>query len=227
MRKILTATALGLTLAIALPGAAHASSDGQYWPTATINVDLGNGFKASNETVVRFSDTRGLYEIEDNVMIGRKLDKHVTVWLGYTHDPQYLHGTFTVMEHRIREQVNLDNVVKLGPVNVSGRLRLEQRFRDGVTGTAWRFRPYAKFSLPLGKKSKTNLVLTHESFIDLGTQSFQRVPGEERMRNFVGINTPLVKHVTIEAGYLNQYGFPKNRVSTTDNVMVVSLTGNF
>lgn len=223
MNRILTTVAL----ALALPATAHASSDGQYWPTATVNVDLGHGFRASNETVVRISDSRGLYEIEDNLMIGKKLDKHVTVWLGYTHDPQYLHGRFVVMEHRVREQVNLDNVAKLGPVNLSGRLRLEQRWREGVVGTAWRFRPYVKLSMPVAKKSKTNLVFTHESFLDLNTDAFQRVPGEERMRNFVGVNTPLVKHVTIEAGYLNQYGFPKNRVGTTDHVAVVSLTANF
>lgn len=212
--------------AVAVPGPASARDDAQGWAAATVNVDLGGGFRASNETMLRFSNNRGgLYEIEDNLMVGYKPNKQVTLWLGYTHNPQYDHGDFTRMEHRFRQQVNVDNFLQLGPVRFSGRLRLEERWREGQGGPAWRLRPFVKAAMPL--KGKVNLVLSHESFIDLNTSAFQRVGGEERMRNFAGISAPLGKTFGIEAGYMMQHGFVRSGPDNHDHALSVALTANF
>lgn len=212
---------------VALPAAAHAGDDKQFWQTVSVGVDLGGGFRASNEAVLRTSDHRGFYEIENTVSLGYKISKPVTVWVGYTHDPNYSHGNFTVMEHRLRQQINFDNVLKLGSVKFSGRLRMEERWRDGLSGTAWRLRPYVKATLPIANKGKTNLVVSHESFLDLNKTGFQRVGGEERMRNFIGINTPLIPKVAIEAGYLEQHGFVQGLPDSNDHILSVSLSANF
>jgi hypothetical protein len=106
-------------------------------------------------------------------------------------------------------------------------LRLEERWRQGISQTAWRLRPYVKFVLPIANKGKTTLVATHESFIDLNKTSFQRLGGEERMRNFVGINTPLVKRVNLEAGYLLQHGFVPGQPDNNDHVVSLGLTAKF
>ncbi|MDI1295636.1 MAG: DUF2490 domain-containing protein, partial [bacterium] len=159
--------------ALALPVAAHASEDDQIWTTVTATVKLSDKWRLSQEVVARFSDTRnGLYEIESNTLIGYKLNKQVTLWAGYTHDPQYDGGDFTVMEHRGRQQVTFDNIVKIGPGTLSARLRLEERWREGIDGTAWRVRPYVKFMLPFRAGGKTALVLSHESFFDLNKTNF-------------------------------------------------------
>lgn len=229
VKSMFPAGIMAATLSLAvLPAAAQARDDAQAWGAATVNVDLGAGFRASNETVLRVSDKRGgLYEVEDNLMIGYKPTKKVTLWLGYTHNPQYDHGDFTRMEHRFRQQVNVDNFVRLGNVRLSGRIRLEQRWREGQGGPAWRLRPYVKASLPIANNGKTTLVTSHESFIDLNTNDFQRVGGEERMRNFVGINTPLSKKISLEAGYLMQHGFVHGAADNHDHVLSIALTGNF
>ncbi|MCW1381756.1 DUF2490 domain-containing protein [Novosphingobium sp. KCTC 2891] len=226
MRSVANVMILTAAMA-AMPCAAIARDDAQAWQAATVNVDLGSGFRASNEIVARSSDRRGFYEIEDNLMVGYKANKVVTVWLGYTHNPQYDHGDFTVMEHRFRQQVNFDNVATVGNVRLSGRLRLEERWRDGQNGTAWRLRPQVKAALPLKSGSRTALVMTHESFIDLNTNTFQRVGGEERMRNFIGISTPLSKKITLEGGYLLQHGFVRNGPDNHDHVFSLALNGNF
>jgi hypothetical protein len=212
---------------LAAPVGAMARDEAQYWQTLTVNAAVAGDYRLSSETVLRTSDSRGFYEIEENLMVGYAIDKHVTAYLGYTHDPNYLHGKFTVMERRFRQQVSFDNVVKLGPVTVSGRLRLEERWRQGISQTAWRLRPYVKFVLPIANKGKTTLVATHESFIDLNKTSFQRLGGEERMRNFVGINTPLVKRVNLEAGYLLQHGFVPGQPDNNDHVVSLGLTAKF
>ena len=125
-----------LTLA---PVAAHADNDPQEWTTLAATVKLDDHWRAQEELVFRFSDKRqGLYEIESNTLVGYALDKHITVWAGYTHDPQYTADEFTVMERRAREQVTFDNIAKLAGGSLSARLRLETRWREGIDGTAWR-----------------------------------------------------------------------------------------
>jgi hypothetical protein len=202
---------------LSVPTAAQARSDEQLWATTTANVKLTDKWRLSEEIVTRLSDNRnGLYEIELNTLLGYRLNKVVTLWAGYTHDPQYAGGNFTVMEHRGREQITFDNVAKLGPGKLSLRIRLEQRWRDRLEGTGWRLRPYAKYSIPL--KGKTALNLSSETFLNLNSTSFQSATGLERMRNLISISAPLTKSLAGEAGYMNQYGFVRGGEDTSDHI---------
>jgi hypothetical protein len=211
--------------ATAMSGPALAGSDSQVWTGATVNVKLADKWRLQEELTARFSDNRrGLYEIESNTLLGYRLTKAVTLWGGYTHDPQYTAGHFTVMEQRLREQVTFDNVVKLGPGKLSFRMRSEQRWRENVAGTGWRARPYVKYSVPLAKGSKTALILSSETFVNLNTTPFQKQPGLDRMRNLIAISTPLSKKIGLEIGYLNQHGFVRDGADTSDHVASVSLS---
>jgi hypothetical protein len=213
----------GLLLA---PAPAFAKSDEQVWGTASLSVKLDHRWRLSQEFTTRFSDNRnGLYEIESNTLLGYRLNKMVTVWAGYTHDPQYSAGDFTVMEHRAREQVTFDGLAKLGKGKLSGRVRLEQRWRDGVDETGWRLRPYLKYSLPLS--GKTALNLSSEPFFNLNTVAFQRSNGLDRVRNLVSVSTPLTKSVTGEAGYMNQHGFVRSGPDTSDHIAYFALSASF
>ena len=204
---------------------AIAAHDSQLWTTQVVNLKLGGKWRLQEELVERFSDTRhGLYEVESNTLLGYRLGKTVTVGGGYTHDPQYTGGHFTVMERRLREQVTFDNVTKLGPGKLSFRMRLEQRWRTNIDGTGWRLRPYVKYSLPLAKGAKTALVLSSEPFINLNATPFQKQEGLERVRNLIAINTPLSKRITAEIGYLNQHGFVRGGPDTSDHVASISLS---
>jgi hypothetical protein len=170
----------------------------------------------------RWSDNRhGLYEIEVNSLLGYRVSKSVTLWAGYTHNPQYAGGDFTVMEHRAREQVTFDGFARLGKGKLNGRVRFEQRWREGIDGTGWRFRPYLKYSLPIA--GKTALNLSTEPFFNLNTTSFQKKSGLDRMRNLITVSTPLTSRLTGEIGYLNQHGFVANGPDTSDNVAYVGL----
>ena len=208
-------------------GPAQAREDSQIWSTNTLNVKLSDKWRLQQEFTFRFSDNRnGLYEIESVTLVGYRITKDVTVAAGYVHNPQYADGDFTVMEHRAREQVTFDNVAKIGAGKLSARMRTEQRWRDHVDGTGWRMRPYVKFSLPLGQGSKTSLVLASETFVNLNTTPFQKQDGLDRMRNFIGINTPVLKNLSAEFGYLNQHGFVRGGEDTSDHVFSVSLSLN-
>lgn len=223
LRSISITAAALLSAAISTP--ALAAHDSQLWTTQAVNVKLAKKWRLQEELVERFSDNRnGLYEIESNTLLGYKLSKAITLWAGYTHDPQYSAGHFTVMEHRAREQVTFDNVTRLGPGRLSFRLRGEQRWRTNIDGTGWQFRPYVKYAIPLAKGSKTALVLSNETFLNLNTTAFQKQSGLDRMRNLIAINTPLSKSITAEVGYLNQHGFVRGGPDTSDHVASVSLS---
>lgn len=211
-----------LIIGLSTPAVA-AVEDGQLWTTASATVKLSDRWRFSEELVGRFSDNRnGLYEIESNSLIGYRVGKAVTVWAGYTHDPQYSRNHFTVMEHRAREQVTFDNFTTLGKGKLSARMRFEQRWRNGIDGTGWRVRPYLKYSVPVA--GKTSLNVSSEPFINLNTTSFQRKNGLDRVRNLITLSTPLSKNVSGEAGYLNQYGFVEGGPDTMDHVAYFALS---
>ncbi|MDE2436580.1 MAG: DUF2490 domain-containing protein [Sphingomonadales bacterium] len=210
-------------LCLATP--ALAGDDTQYWQTINLGVALSKDFKITNELVARSSDAKGFYELENTTMLNYKPSKQVTLAVGYVHNPTYLHSDFKVMEHRFREQVTVDNFAKVGAVKFSARLRAEQRWRDGLTGTGWRLRPYLKASMPFVGKSSLNL--SHESFVNLNTTTFQKVDGYERMRNAVSVSAPLNKKFGIDFGYLNQAGFVRNGPNTMDHVFTVGISGSF
>lgn len=234
MRNRFHAMAVGAAKALwavaVLAPAAAMASDAQHWEILTATANLGDGWRASAENITRFSQTRGFYELEQNLMVGHEIgDKGgplgLVVYLGYTHDPQYAHGNFTIMEHRFRQQISLDRLMQVGPVRFSGRVRVEQRWREGISGTAWRLRPYIKAAMPIA--GKVMLVAAHESFIDANRNGFQRLGGEERMRNSLGFNMPLNRRVTLELGYLNQHGFVPGAKDTNDNVATLEIKANF
>lgn len=222
--RLLLVTA-AMPLALSGAAAAAASEDTQYWQTLSVTVALPDDFKVQNEAVFRTSEARGFYELENTFSVGRKLNKNVTVWLGYTFDPQYDHGDFVRREHRFRQQVNFDSFAKIGKVKLSGRLRMEERWREGQAGTGWRLRPQVKASVPVA--GKVALSVSSEPFINLNNTVFQTTDGLDRVRNAIALSAPLGKKVTIEAGYLNQHTFRPNAADNSDHVLTLGLSASF
>ena len=120
-----TAILLALATTAGSLSAPALASDKQVWTSASLNVKISDHWRLQQEFTGRFSDNKeGLYEVESNTLLGYRLNKGVTVWAGYTHDPQYAAGDFTAMEHRAREQVTFDGFAKLGKGKLNGRVRL-------------------------------------------------------------------------------------------------------
>ena len=214
-----------LMAALAIASPALAKQDSQLWTGGSVTARLSAHWRISQEVVSRFSDNKkGLYEIESNTLLGYSIAKGVTLWAGYTHDPNYAGGDFTIMERRAREQVTFDNFANLGPGRLSGRVRVEQRWRHGLDGTGWRVRPFVKYAIPLHKGGRTAFVLSTEPFVDLNTTPFQRTSGLDRVRTFVGISAPLAKKLTADVGYLNQHTFVRNGPDNDDHVASFALS---
>ncbi|HXG98798.1 MAG TPA: DUF2490 domain-containing protein [Sphingomicrobium sp.] len=225
MKKPQLIISAAVLIATVLASPAHAREDHQLWTGAGVSVKLSDKWRISQDWIARFSDKRnGLYEIEVATLAGYKFGKSITVAAGYVHNPQYSEGDFSVLERRAREQVTFDNVAAFAGGKLSARIRAEQRWRENADGVGWRLRPYLKYSLPFNKGSKTSLTLSNETFVNLNTTGFQRTEGFDRMRNLIAVNTSLAKSLSVEAGYLNQYGFVRDGDDTIDHVASLALS---
>lgn len=223
MLRTLRLTPFALYVICSLP--ALAESDFQQWATVVAKADVGDAFAIQGEAIARFSDdSGGLYELESSFLLGYKLGDRVTAWAGYVHNPTYRAGDFVIMERRAREQLTIDNVAKIGPASLSARLRLEQRWRDGIDGTGWRVRPYVKAAIPLGDKRSPVLNFTVEPFVNLNTTSFQVRSGLDRVRSAVSFTIPVADAVKLEAGYLNQHRFIRGDEDRGDHVVTATVS---
>jgi hypothetical protein len=218
---ILIATAIAHTPALA-------ESDFQQWLTVSAKGDIGDSVTVQGESIARFSNASdGLYEIENVLMLGYKLDDHITAWAGYVHNPAYDGGDFVITEHRARQQITFDNFAKVGSASLSARVRLEQRWREGLDGTAWRIRPYLKASLPFGANTAPVLNFSAEPFFNLATTSFQNNDGLDRLRSAVSVTFPIASDVRLETGYLNQHRFVRNGEDRDDHALTASIAFSF
>jgi hypothetical protein len=192
--------AIGAVLLV-LPSAAEAD-DGQVWLSANARGPVAGRVELGIETTERFGreGEGSLYESENIAMLGLRFDR-ATLAAGYVRDIVY-HGGSATIEQRARQDLNVDHIVRIGPLGVGVRLRMEERWREGSSGTGVRIRPFVRLTLPV--TGKLNLLASHESFVNLGGGAGQR-GGYDRARDFLGLGVPLTKRVGIEIGYLNQW----------------------
>lgn len=200
------------------------ANDRQSWLQVSGGVTLPGRLTLQSDFVARFSDDRGgLYEIENALMLGYRLPRRVSVWAGYVHNPAFDAGKFTALERRARQQVVADDVAMLGVMSLSARLRLEQRWRDGSRGVAWRARPYLKLAIPLGDEKAPVLNVTEELFLNLNETPFQPHAGLDRMRTAVTLSIPATDRVTFEAGLLDQRRFDGGGGNTIDHAITAQI----
>lgn len=201
-RLILAACAA--PVAAIFPAVAHAAEeDGNIWLAQTANVDLGDGAVLWLEAQERFTnDASRLGQFLVRPAIGYKLDKTTTVFLGYAYVMTDPVGPVRTNEHRMFQQLSFRVAGDGKGLTVTGRTRLEQRWLEEQTGTAWRLRQQLRATAPLS--GKVRAVVWTEPFIGLNQTGFQR-SGLGLWRNFAGVAVPLGQRFTLEPGYLNQY----------------------
>lgn len=202
MRSIL----LALPILIAATPALAQDEDQEMWLAAAAGFRLGSGLRLELDTVSRFSaDQGGLYEIELNSLLTHEIAKGITIGAGYVRNTNYSRGDVTRTEDRLRAHLGV--VRDIGPLTLSGRVRLEYRMRSDGTDTGWRLRPFIKATLPVG--GPFSLVASHESFVPLNDTDWRQRAGYERMRNMAGLSIKANRTLTIDAGYINQYNFSR------------------
>ena len=73
-----------------MPPAAHAET--QYWQSLSISGPVAEGWRASGDMIVRTGDDRGLYQIDQAVLVGRQIAPGTILWAGWVESSNYDHG---------------------------------------------------------------------------------------------------------------------------------------
>jgi hypothetical protein len=216
-------------LAAMLPTAALANTDAdaQAWSTLSASGSLSGPIMIGGDVQGRYSnDQSRIAESQYTAQLGYKFSKKVTAWIGYRLVLNHRNNLPNLTEHRIRPQVTLD-LGKLAGGSLANRTIVEFRYRNDIAGMGARFRNQLKWQLPIKKGSKTNFVLSHEDFIGLNSTAWGQQSGYTRMRNFIGIGTPVLPKLRGEFGYLNQWDIRRRTFDRVAHVAQFNLAYSF
>lgn len=184
-------------------GTAAADTDTQVWTAsgATAAVSPGErGVSAWFDAHLRRSDG-GIVHIA-RPGLGYRVNRDLSVWLGYAWVPVVPDQGDTLHEHRIWQQA----IYKLaaGGVSLQSRTRFEQRFGDGGDDVGLRLRQFVRAGRAIGD-SPFGLVAWDEVFIGLNDTDWGAPRGFDQNRLFVGGWAAVAPHLRVELGYLFLY----------------------
>lgn len=201
-----------------VPTARGAKDDTQQWTTATVAHKIDNHFTLSLASRIRF---------DDNVSRAKDLMFRPAVKvavlppfsMGLGYDYVYSYAANSSTEHRIWEQAGLK--IDLDDLSIGNRLRVEERFIEGVSGVVVRARFRLRLAHPLGD-SDWQVIGSNEVFVNLSNRGAGPVSGFEQNRLFGGLGRTLWNDVRFEFGY--QWGYEEQR--TEENLVTHSLLVN-
>ena len=207
-----------LAALVALPTVAHAKpiEDTQGWATISATGPIAGDFVFQVEGQSRIIDNVGRYgQTQLRGAAGVKVDPNLTLFVGYVHQDTKRAGARDGIEDRLYQQASLKLGNALGG-SLATRIRLEQRFIRGASGTSLRYRQQVRYQKPFHKDGPA-LIVASEIFFTLNSITGGPRGGFDQLRGLVGVFVPVSKAVSIEAGYQAVYvnGTPRDRLNHT------------
>ncbi|MBL8537976.1 MAG: DUF2490 domain-containing protein [Hyphomonadaceae bacterium] len=214
MRFAWFAAALGVALALgALPASAH-TSDRQFWTSTVLTGRFEQSpWQWSVDVQARFSDdNKGVEQTSVRPALGYRVREGLDLWVGYADITTHRDGN-DVEEQRFWQQANYALGDFAGGA-VSGRTRVEQRFRSSGDDAGWRVRQQLRYANPI-EGTPLSIVLSNETMFTLNETDWGQRSGFDQNRAMAGVQWRVNDGLRIEAGYLNQYsnGVSADRVS--------------
>lgn len=213
--------ACALLFAAATPAAHAQVEDEQLWIKLSAETALSDGVDLELETNQRLGNAEGgIFESQYVAKIGVDIGGGFKLTGGLNRVVAVEDGRVDNTEWRPRQELGFPDLT-LGKGALSGRIRLEQRFRSDGDDVGHRVRPEISYTLPLS--DTVDLELGHESYFNLNTTDFGQRAGHERMRNFVEIGFLLTGKVDAAVGYLNQYRFNRTAPDRMEHALTLGL----
>ena len=204
-KRIMTRCVLLLVMAMTAGVKSHAESDFQSWNALALtgNADDKGKWQFWFDGHLRFKDDAsrlGVSIVRPGV--GYQLSSDTTLWLGVarvTIDSD----SGSIEEDRVWQQATY-SLSKFMGGTISGRSRLEQRFRSDEGGdTGYRFRQFIRWSKPLNEQ--WSMVVWDEVFLGLNDTDWGQNSGFDQNRLYVGPAYHLNKKWRVEMGYLHNH----------------------
>ena len=195
------------------PSAATSDEDFQVWSPVYLTVSFTDKVLGWYEAQPRFGeDASRLNQLLLRTALGYRFAPRWSLWLGYAWTPSF-EPRFN-SENRMYQQ--LLYVTELSFARVMSRTRFEQRWIEGVTGTAFRFRTLLRGRFPLTEDGGWGAVAQDEIFLNLNSPTNGPSAGFDQNRFFLGLNRRVNTHLSVDVGYQLQVvdteepGFPDN-----------------
>lgn len=213
-----------LLLCLCFMAAPAQASDTQLWGAVAIN---GPVEKDSKLLLWFDGHARSRNEVRDlgvsiiRPALGWRMGGGLDLWLGYARVTGHVDGP-NIKEDRIWQQATYPIAPAFGG-NVSGRTRLEQRFR-GAQGddVGWRLRQFVRWGKRL-QGTDFSLVVWDELFMNINTADWGQESGFGQNRLFVGGAYHMSKKTRFELGYLNNHINNPTGNDPTNNVISLTL----
>jgi hypothetical protein len=169
----------------------------------------------------RFSDDAGGLGVSIlRPGLGWKVNDKVSLWSGYARVTSDT-GSGDIEEDRFWQQSTYSLPGFLDG-HVSGRTRLEQRWRDIGDGTGWRLRQSFRWSKQISE-TPLSLVLWNETFVAFNETDWGQQSGYDQNRAFAGVGFKMNERSQIDFGYLNNH-IRRSGPDTSNHNLVVSLS---
>lgn len=218
---------LALSCASAAPAFAS-DEDEQIWASVTATTAVSKTVDATLEVHGRQTDdVSRLGQVLVRPSLTLKLGNGWSAAVGYAYAHTRFAGTVANDEHRAWQQVAY--TFRQDPetgLAVTGRTRMEQRFRPDASGTGWRLRQQLRAQIPFSSATRVRAVVWNETFVGLNTTEWDRHPGVDQVRTFVGVSVPVAKGISAEPGYLNQTIF-RIGPDRINHILAVNLFARF
>ena len=153
--------------------------------------------------------------------LGWRYSPDLTLWLGYARVTGH-QADPNVEEDRAWQQANY----RFGSVangQLSGRTRLEQRFRDEDSDTGVRVRQSLRWTKSI-PNSSSSYVVANELFLNLNDADWGQSSGFNQNRLFLGVNHKINERYKVEVGYLNNYINQIGRDNQLNHILSASLS---
>ncbi len=217
---------LSLALAAFALAAPVALAENQIWASIDLKTKPAeeSPYEFSLNTELRYQPDGDLDTIEIRPGVTYKFDNGLSLSGGYLYASTRRAGPDR-REHRLWQMLGYD-LFETGGGKVKGRTRVEERWREGESGTGWRVRQQFSFERPLGE-SGVKLSLSDEATIGLNTTAWGHGEGLQENRAKAVIKWDMAG-AGLEFGYLNQYRNGINGAEDqTNHHVVIGLSQSF
>lgn len=209
---------LASALVVLSTRAGAVESDIQLWPVLTMSHEFDEQWAVHLQTRLRLDDdvTRSK-DFLWRPLVSWRPRESLELNLGY----DYLDSFRSASEHRIWQAV--EHRLPWGNLLVKNRIRLGQRFVDGVDGAVVRFRYRLRGVHPIGG-SGWYAAVSNEFFANLNNQGSGPDTGFEQNRLRLALGRRFSKYLNVESGYEWQYAERRNGPATNRHVFLLELS---
>lgn len=204
-RRLASLSVLLLAVAGYAPGRAVAD-DRQAWTALFVNGPVSRGSRLLGwfDGHARFREDGD--ELDVSLLrpgLGWRVGPKLDLWIGYARIETQRAGD-DVEEERAWQQATYP-VAKWAGGSLSGRTRLEQRFRDTGDDTGWRLRQFFRYARPSASHERFGLLASTEVFYSLNEADWGQRSGFDQNRALLGGYYQPSARWRVEAGYMHQY----------------------